>query len=49
MPADADLALKWIFSALTTAVDMLFSVWLLRLFLSLAILLLVWKIFKLLS
>lgn len=48
MPAGFSEALNWIFSALLTAANQLFSVWLFQLFLSLGILALVWKIYNLL-
>lgn len=48
MPAGFNEALQWIFSALLTSTNQLFSVWLFQLFFSLGILVLVWKIYNLL-
>lgn len=46
MPAGFDEAITWIFSALLTAANHLFSVWLFQLFFSLGILVLVFKIYN---
>lgn len=48
MPEGAAEAIDWLFSALLTASNELFDVWLFQLFLSLGILCLVWKIYNLL-
>lgn len=48
MPEGFTEAVNWIFSALLTASNSLFSVWLFQLFLSLGVLVLVWKIYNLL-
>lgn len=49
MPEGFTEAVSWIFSALLTASNALFGVWLFQLFFSLGILVLVWKIYNLLS
>lgn len=49
MTGDAALALNWVFSALVTCVQVIMSSWLLSLFVSLGILLLIFKIYNLLT
>lgn len=48
MSSDFVAAVNWIFSALLSIGNLMSSVWLLQLFLSLGLLLLVWKIYDLL-